>query len=221
MDVLLLNDVAAARPHALVDERRGNGRLPPRTLSTVDEAQRVPIIEVAEGVNLIVGTDRRAQSAHDLARQLEAHVESRGAQVEEQVSRRRGGTVLSSLKCLKIVQVLGTRYVEETTPHACPNTDDAAEHRLGVTETNGPGQPGHSSQQIDDDGLAPAAYCHREEDRCLGRRGQNLLREVLRVDVAHGFTFKDDVDTDARRHFILGERLASAVVLEPVSIMFR
>ena len=111
--------------------------------------------------------------------------------------------MLSSLKCLKIVQVLGTRYVEETIPHACPNTDDAAEHRLGVTETNGPGQPGHSSQQIDDDGLAPAAYCHREEDRCLGRRGQNLLREVLGADVAHGFTFEDDVDTDARRHFIL------------------
>ena len=76
MDVLLLNDVAAARPSTLVDERRGNGRLPPRALSTVDESQRVPIIEVAEGVNLIVGTDRRAQSAHDLARQLEAHVES-------------------------------------------------------------------------------------------------------------------------------------------------
>ena len=113
--------------------------------------------------------------------------------------------MLASLECLEVVQVLRTRHVEEAVPHACPNTDDAAEHRLGVAETHGSGQPGHSSQQINDHGLAPTAYGHSEEDRCLGRRSQNLLREVLRVDVAHGFTFEDDADTDARRHFILCE----------------
>lgn len=75
--------------------------------------------------------------------------------MEEQVSWRRRSTVLSSLKFREIVQILRSRHVEETVPHACPNADDAAEHCLGVAETNGPGQPGYTSQQIDDLGLAP------------------------------------------------------------------
>ena len=75
VDVLLLNDVTAARPSTFVDKRRCDSRLPPRTLGTVDEAQRVSIVQVAEGVDLIVGVDHGAQSAHDLAHQLKAHVE--------------------------------------------------------------------------------------------------------------------------------------------------
>ena len=99
--------------------------------------------------------------------------------MEEQVSWRRRSTVLSSLKFREIVQILRSRHVEETVPHACPNADDAAEHCLGVTETNGPGQPGYTSQQIDDLGLAPTPYGHGEEDRCLGRRSQDLLRKEI------------------------------------------
>ena len=98
VEVLLHDHIAAAGKSRvlLADDGGVDGGLVHGILRAVDETEQVAIVEVLEAMHLVRHGDGAAEPRHDLDRQLEAQIHARGADVKEDVARRRDGVMLAA-----------------------------------------------------------------------------------------------------------------------------
>src|ERR1700727_2076103 len=106
MKIFLRDHIAAAGERGILraDESRVDHRLPSRIFSAVDKPEKVAVIEVAKAVHLVDGGDGVAELRHDLRRDLEAQVHPLGADMEQEIPRRRDGVARSGAKLSKRVE---------------------------------------------------------------------------------------------------------------------
>ena len=135
MQVLLDDHVAAAGEGRvlLADEGGVDGRLVDGILRAVDETEQVAIVEVLEAVHFVRRGDGAAQPRHDLRRQLEAEIHARGADMEEDVARRRDGVMLAA-DLAERMQFLRPRRAEQPVPGVGAERHDAGQPALEVAE---------------------------------------------------------------------------------------
>ena len=86
-----------------------------RILRPIDEADQVAIIEIVEAVYFIRGGDGVAEPRHDLCRQFKAQIYAHGADMKEDVTRRRDG-VMPAADLGERLQVLRPRLSEQPIP---------------------------------------------------------------------------------------------------------
>ena len=124
--ILLHDHVAAAgeRGILLADDGGVDGRLIHRVLRPVDEADQVAIIEVSEAVHLVRRGNRAAEPRHDLRRQFEAQIHPRGADVKQDVARRRDG-VMPAVDLAERMQILRPWLAEQPIPCVGAEPHDA------------------------------------------------------------------------------------------------
>ena len=89
---------------------------PDRVLGAVDETGQVAIVEVAEAVRFVDGSDTVGQSGGDLRRELVAQVHPLGADVKEQVARRRRRETVAAVQLTEGVQVRWAWRPEQSVP---------------------------------------------------------------------------------------------------------
>ena len=137
MQVLLHDHVAAAGEGGilLADDGGVDRSLFHRILRSVDEADQVAIIEVVEAVHFVRRGDRVAEPRHDLRRQFEAQIHSCGADMKEDVARRRDG-VMPAADLAERMQVLRPRRAEEPVPSVGAERHDARQPSLEVAKAD-------------------------------------------------------------------------------------
>src|SRR5208282_105228 len=86
--VLLHDDIAATCKGGVLaaDDYGLTSDIPPRILSTIDEADDIAIVEIPEAVNLIGNRNGIADAVHDLGRQFKTKVHAFGSNVEQDVA---------------------------------------------------------------------------------------------------------------------------------------
>ena len=99
-----------------------------------------------------------------------------GADVEEQVPRRRGGPVPVAGELPKRMELGRPRLVEDAIPGPSADADHAAQLSLGEPEADRPLQPGDLREQIRNSVLLSLLQDHGEEDRRFGDRRKEGLR---------------------------------------------
>ena len=133
VQVLLDDDVAAAGEGRVLvaDQDRGDRRLALRVLGAVDEAEQVALVEGPEAVHLVDHPARPAAAGHQPLRELEAQVQAVGADVEQQVARRRRRAGAGRRRQLgERVQAGRPRRAEQPVPDAGADADDAGQLAL-------------------------------------------------------------------------------------------
>ena len=136
VEIFLHDHVAAAGERGvLAADDRGFGRFrAARILGSVDEAQEVAVVEVAEAVNLV---DRRhgvAKPRHDLRRHLEAEVHPPGANMEQKIARGRDRMARSGPDLPERVKLGGARIPEQPIPGLGADSHHAAESGFDVAK---------------------------------------------------------------------------------------
>ena len=99
MQIFLDDDIAAAGEVGIfiADERRGGQIEAGRVGRAVDKAEQVAGIEIAKARDFVDDRHGVPEVVEQNALELEAHVGTFGADVEEKVARRRGGRMNRSL----------------------------------------------------------------------------------------------------------------------------
>ena len=184
--VLLLDDVAAALPDAVADDRHLDAFLAAGALSAVDEAERVAEVLVLEGVDLVVVVDVVFHDRVDAARQLEGDVELVGADVEEHIARGGRRVVLSALKLHELVEVLRLVQREEAVPHLRADAGHRRQVRLGVAEAHAIGQAGQAGQHLQRRRLAAVFEAEGDKQRVPRLREDHGLGNFCLVSTRHG-----------------------------------
>ena len=171
VQVLLHDHVAAAgeRGIFLADDGRFDRLLVRGVLGPVDEAEQVPLIEVAEPVDLVRRRDLAVEAGHDQGRQLEAEVRPRGADVKQEVPRRRHRPV-DAADLAEGVQPLGPRSAEEPVPGVRADPHHAGEPPLEVAEVDGPDEGGEIAAQAPHGRFALLARVDRDHEENGGPR---------------------------------------------------
>ena len=138
VDVLLDDHVAAAGERGiLVADQDGftrGGAL--RILGPVDEAEHVPFIEGAEPVHLVDDDGVPAQPLGQPLGQFEAQVEPVGPDVNEQVTRRRDGSVPRPAQLAERVQASRTRTGAQAIPQVGSDSHHQRQVGLGHPESH-------------------------------------------------------------------------------------
>ena len=135
--VLLHDHVAAAGEGRvlLADDGGVDGGLVHRILRAVDEAEQVAIVEVLEAVHFVGRGDGAAEPRHDLRRQLEAQIHARGADMKQDVARRRDGVMLAA-DLAERMQVLRPRRAEQPVPGVGAESHDAGQPAVEVAKAD-------------------------------------------------------------------------------------
>jgi hypothetical protein len=197
VQVFLHDHVAAAgeRGVLLADDGGVDRILVDGVLRAVDEAQKVAVIEVLEAVHLVGCRDGAAQPRHDLRRKLEAHVHALGADVEEEIARRRRGVMLA-LDLTKGMQLPGPRRAEQPVPGVGAEAHDAGQPAVGIAEADRAQQARQVGGKALHGLLMVRSVVHRHDEEHGGarqRRGDRLgIRErhaLLHTDLFGGLPF--------------------------------
>jgi hypothetical protein len=170
VQVLLHHHVAAARELAVADQRRlgelGTGRV----RRAVHESEQVARVEVAEPDRLVDDARRAAEAIQQLALELERHVLALGAQVEEQVARRRRRRVQRSGHRREHPQLVRPRARRQAVPQPRPDAHDAREPPAQVAEADVLDQIADGAEHVPDRGQIIARLEHEEDRRARQRR---------------------------------------------------
>ena len=141
VQVLLDDHVAAAGEGGVLvaDDGGGDALLARRVLRAVDEADQVALVEVAKAVHLVRRRDAPPSRAMIWRRQLEAQVHALGADVEQEVARRRHG-VMPAADLAERVQLRGRGAAEQPVPGIGADARDAGQPALEVAKAHRPHQ---------------------------------------------------------------------------------
>ena len=107
-----------------------------RIFRAVDEAQKVAVVEVAKAVHLVDRGDGVAELGHDLRRHFEAQVHSLGADMEQEIARRRDCVARSGPELAERVEFSRTRAPEQPVPGVGTDAEHAGEAGLEVAKLN-------------------------------------------------------------------------------------
>ena len=123
MQIFLHDHVASARERRilLADDGGVDSSLIHWIFGPVDEADEVAIIEIVEAVHFVRRGDRATEPRHDLCRELEAQIHTRGADMKEDVARRCDG-MMAPADLTERMQVfrLGRRRADPTRRNQTP-----------------------------------------------------------------------------------------------------
>src|SRR4029077_142653 len=104
-------------------------------------AEEIAVVEIAKPMHFVDRRNRIAEPGHDLRRQLEAEVHALGANVEEEIARRRARMARARLDLSKGMQLRRPRITEEPVPRLGADPQDAGEISLDIAETDRTYQP--------------------------------------------------------------------------------
>ena len=183
--VLLLDDVAAALPDAVADDRHLDALLAAGAFRAVDETERVAEILVLERVDLVVVVDVVFHDRVDAARQLEGDVELVGADVEEQIARGGGRVVLRARQLDELVQVLRLVQREEAVPHLRADAGHRGQVRLRVAEAHAASQAGQAGEHLQRCLLAALFKTEGDKQRVPRLREDHGLGHFCLVPTRH------------------------------------
>src|ERR1700722_4326019 len=136
MEILLRDHIAAACERLILraDQRRVDHRLPTGIFCSVDEAQEITIVEVAKAMHLVDRGDGVPELGHDLRRHLEAQVHPLGADMEQEVARRRDCMPRSGLELPERVKLRGTRLAEQSVPGVGTDAQNTGESGFEIAK---------------------------------------------------------------------------------------
>ena len=171
MKVLLDDHVAPAgeRRVLLADEGGVDGSLVDGILRPIDETEQVAIVEVLEAVHFVRRGDGAIEPRHDLCRQFEAQIHARGADMEEDVPRRRD-SVMHAPDFLERMQFLRPRRAEQPVPGVGAERHDAGQPALEVPEPDGAQKTGQVAAQAANGGFGRRSRIHRHHEKHGGTR---------------------------------------------------
>jgi hypothetical protein len=185
VQILLDDEVTSARnTRIFADNERGTrSRHATPVFCTVNEPQKVTLVEIAEAVCFIDGTDRSSDPLHDLGNQFETQVHSPGADVNHRVSRSRNGMAFPRADLAKRMEFGRPRCSEKLVPCIRSESRDAGEPCLYATEidrTKNPRQIG-TERTHGRVALAVRLNADDQEYRGAGERRKNGLRNRCRI----------------------------------------
>lgn len=185
VEVLLHDDVAAAREIRVLgaDQRSRPRIIAHRVLGAVDEAQQIPVVEVAEPVRLVDDLHRTAEPVEQLGGPLVAHVHPLGPDVEQQIARGRGGVVAGPVQLLEGMERGRPRTREQPAPRIGTEPGHTGQPGAGKAEPDGAGEGRQIRQRLADHGLT-AGFDRGYQDQ--GRAGQRRDDGLRRCRVLGG-----------------------------------
>lgn len=180
MHVLLHDHVGAPGEGRVLnaDQYGAGGLLPDRVLRTVDEAEQVALVQIAETGHLVGDGDRAPQPSHDLRAEGETEVLAGGPDVEDQVARGGRGVMAGAAQLPERVQLRRARTVHQPVPGRGADARNDTEPPVRIAETDRALQPCEVGEQLPDDGLAARIDGEDEEERGGGQRTEHGLRQV-------------------------------------------
>ncbi len=108
-------------------------------------------------------------------------------QMEQDVAPSRDRRELRATYFSELAQPHRTRHAEEAVPEPGAKPDDTCQLALGKTKPDRAGKPAHIGEQVPDLFLGTGVHRQDEEDRSLGKWGQNWLwlERLHTVSVIH------------------------------------
>ena len=113
-------------------------RLPGRVLGAVDKADEIAVVEIAKAVHFVDRRHRLAELSHDLRRQFETQVHALGANVKDEIARRRDRMARAGFDFPKRMQFRRPRLAEQPVPGVGANPHHTGEISLDIAEPDGP-----------------------------------------------------------------------------------
>ncbi len=138
VQILLNDDIAAAREgRILVADQDGlESLVVDGVLGAVHKAEQIAVIKIAESVNFVFDGNRVPERRHDLRCEFEAEIRPRGADVEEQIARRRNRVPRPGGDLAERMEFYRPRISEEPVPCCRSKAHHAGEPCRGIAEPN-------------------------------------------------------------------------------------
>src|SRR5262249_1576528 len=138
MEILLHHHVAPTRELGVLvtHDYRIDGCLTRGIFRSVDKADEIAVVEVAESMYFVGHGNGKADARHDLRSKLEAQIEPLCTDVKQQVARRSDGMPIAHMDLVEGMQLRWPRRAKEPVPCFGSERQDTRQSRLDVTKSH-------------------------------------------------------------------------------------